>query len=101
MARTGTTQGRRRRGRPLAYDPASGEPWKTTARFTPENAARLIALRDRIHPHLPIDDLLDCLTGLVPGPDDPPLTHKQVEVALHQRAAPYISNTQEELPLTG
>lgn len=84
----------------MAYDPASGEVWKTTTRFKPENAAKIIALRDRAHPNVPIDDLLDCLTGLVPGPGDPPLTHERVEEALRRLAAPYAS-TQEELPLTG
>lgn len=99
MSTTGAAQTRRRRGRPLTYDPASGQPWKATIRYRAETAAKIIALRDRIHPNLPIDDLLDCLTGLVPGPDDPPLTHARVEEALRQLAAPYVCT--EELPLTG
>lgn len=99
MAPTGQ-QSRRRRGRPLTYDPASGEPWKTTVRLTAANAAKVIGLRDRIDPNIPVDDLMDCLTGLVPGPDDPPLTAQQVLAALRQLAMPYDS-AQEELPLTG
>lgn len=99
MAQTGQPARRRRRGRPLTYDPASNEVWKTTARFSAANAAKIIAWRDRINDELPVDELLDCLAGLVPvDPNDPPLTAQRIEDALRKLAARFEPD-HEERPL--
>jgi hypothetical protein len=87
MAHTVHPVRRRRRGRPLTYDPASNEPWKTTARFSPENAVKIIRLRNVDDVELPVDELIDCLTGLLPvNPSDPPLTSQRIMEALRKLA---------------
>ncbi|WP_344547313.1 hypothetical protein [Actinomadura fulvescens] len=100
MAQTGHPQRRRRRGRPVTYDPASNQPWRTTARFTPDTAKKIFALKARISDELPVDEMLNLLTSLVPtDPGDPPLTAERIEQELQKLAERFGPTDQEELPL--
>ena len=101
MAKTGTPVQRRRRGRRLEYDPASGTPWRTTASFDPDNAVKIIEVINRIHPEMSAATVLNCLTKLMPtSAEDEPLTWPRIEAALREVIARF-DTPQEVLPLTG
>jgi hypothetical protein len=96
MAGTGAVRGLQTH--PVKYDPESGDPWRTTVSFQPDNAVKLLRLMRRIHPRLSAAGALDTLVALLPEPGGEPLDWETIEQ--HLRALLPVPE-QKELPLAG